>query len=96
MPYIDEQSRTELDVHVKKLNVDHAGKLNYIITRLCLLHAHGPDNLRTDPPNYEKWNEIMGVLSCAQQEMYRRGVAPYEDTKIKSNGDVFPDKRDES
>ena len=94
MPYIEQNDRDAIDKCINKLMVDHPGKLNYIITRLCLLHAHGPDNLvQSEPPNYAKWNEIIGVLECAKLEMYRRGVAPYEDIKIKSNGDVYPEGR---
>lgn len=33
--------------------------------------------------------QILGVLSCVQQEFYRRVVAPYEDQKCRENGDVF-------
>ena len=93
MPYIEKQQRDELDIHIRRLLVDHPGRLNYVISRLCIQHAHGPENLVTnDPPNYEKWNEIIGVLECAKLEMYRRAVAPYEDTKAKLNGDVFPER----
>ena len=41
-----------------------------------------------DPYNYQTMNDIMGALAGAQIEFYRRKVAPYEDTKIKDNGDV--------
>lgn len=30
-----------------------------------------------------------GILDCVSKEFYRRNVAPYEDTKISLNGDVF-------
>ena len=39
--------------------------------------------------NYADLNAAIGVLECAKMEFYRRVVAPYEDTKIKANGDVF-------
>jgi hypothetical protein len=39
--------------------------------------------------NYKHINEIIGVLECAKQEFYRRVAAPYEDTKIQENGDVY-------
>jgi hypothetical protein len=38
--------------------------------------------------NYANFNEIMGVLSCVAQEFYRRWAVPYEDQKIRENGDV--------
>jgi len=58
-----------------------AGELNYAITILCLKYA--------GQFNYAKINEVIGVLECAKLEFYRRLAAPYEDTKIKENGDVY-------
>jgi broad-specificity NMP kinase len=39
--------------------------------------------------NYTNVNSVMGVLSCVSAELYRRLAAPYEDRKIKENGDVY-------
>ena len=33
-------------------------------------------------------NEVMGVLACAQAELYRIRAAPYEDKKSIENGPV--------
>tara|TARA_B110001454_G_C12559953_1_gene367232 strand:+ start:229 stop:549 length:321 start_codon:yes stop_codon:yes gene_type:complete len=57
------------------------GTLNYMITRL--VHWWLGDN-----PNYERYNAAIGVLECAKLELYRRKISPYEDEKIKENGDV--------
>ncbi|HOK39385.1 MAG TPA: hypothetical protein PLC87_12045 [Bacteroidales bacterium] len=42
---------------------------------------------------YEKtfttMSQIIGVLESVKQEFYRRVVAPYEEEKIKENGDVI-------
>jgi hypothetical protein len=62
--------------------IQTSGELNYVITRLLLDRA--------SQPNYERLNSLMGVLECAKQEFYRRAVAPYENIKIKENGDVYP------
>lgn len=35
--------------------------------------------------------DVAGSVRCAQFELYRRAVAPYEDVKVEQNGDVFPD-----
>jgi hypothetical protein len=40
-------------------------------------------------PNYDNFNEVIGVLECMKLELYRRMIAPYEDTKCKENGDVY-------
>ncbi len=39
--------------------------------------------------NYTTINEVIGVLECCKLELYRRVVAPLEDVKCKTNGDVF-------
>lgn len=85
MPYIDRKHRDTLDPHINDLSDDvrNMGDLNYIITRLCdnYLDEHGT--------RYLHINDLIGVLECAKLELYRRVAAPYEDTKIVSNGDVY-------
>jgi hypothetical protein len=36
-------------------------------------------------------NDVVGALDGAKAEFQRRVVAPYEDKKIRENGDVYPD-----
>lgn len=81
MPYIKPEQRQKLDDG--SLPQD-AGELNYALTRL--LHRY----LEAKGLRYSTLNEIMGVLSCAAQEFYRRWAIPYEDEKIRENGDVRP------
>jgi hypothetical protein len=38
--------------------------------------------------NYQHFNDVLGALEGAKLELYRRRIAPYEDTKIVENGDV--------
>jgi hypothetical protein len=59
-----------------------SGEVNYIVTRLLLAWLG-------DRPSYGKFNEAIGVLECAKLELYRRAVAPYEDDKAVTNGDVY-------
>lgn len=35
------------------------------------------------------YSDIVGVLSCVEQEFYRRIASPYEDLKKEENGDVY-------
>lgn len=79
MPYIPEEDRA-----ASLVGQESAGELNYAITQICgwYLDKHGL--------NYRNINEVIGVLECAKLEMYRRIAAPYEDTKIATNGDVYP------
>jgi len=81
MPYIDENKRLLLDTYRRV--PDNAGELNYMVTRLVdgYLRFHGV--------RYGNINEAIGVLECAKLELYRRIAAPYEDTKIVANGDVY-------
>lgn len=87
MPYIKHEQREEYDTSIDAVIGElrgHSfppGDMNYVIT--CILHAAWNAN-----PRYCTGNELIGVLECAKQEFYRRKLAPYEDKKMKVNGDV--------
>lgn len=86
MPYILQSDRKRLDPTIQKLAElinpeQRAGELNYIITKLLLLN--------TGEGRYKDFNELIGALESAKLEFYRRKVAPYEDTKIGQQGDVY-------
>lgn len=38
---------------------------------------------------YKDLNDAIGALEACKLEFYRRVIVPYEDQKIKSNGDVY-------
>ena len=87
MPYIKKDQRPGVDAAVKPL-IDHLkqlpveeqdGALNYAVTK----------TIKTVYPlKYFHLNRALGVLSAVTHEFYRRVIGPYEDTKIKDNGDV--------
>jgi hypothetical protein len=79
MPYIKENRRVELDNYSDIPR--NAGELNYCITKLCLRYIKCLD--------YQNINDVIGALEAAKLEFYRRLAAPYEDQKIKANGDVY-------
>lgn len=82
MPYIKQERRLRIaENHNDEIQV--AGELNYAFSVLIrdYVNSHGK--------NYQTINDIIGALEGAKLEFYRRGVAPYEDTKIKENGDVY-------
>lgn len=83
MPYIDKRDRWMLDIEPEQL--EDAGTLNFFITQLCTMYTieHGL--------SYMTINEVIGVLECAKQELYRRVAAPYEGFKCRLNGDVYPE-----
>ncbi len=80
MPYIYQGDRYRYNDPLVPRN---AGELNFAITMLCIKY------LREQEKSYTTINEVMGVLTCAQQEFYRRVAAPYEDRKMQENGDVY-------
>ncbi len=86
MPYIKQSDRNRLDPKIQELadaiNLDQrAGELNYSITKLLLaLKGEG---------RYKDYNELIGALESAKLEFYRRQIGPYEDEKVKENGDVY-------
>ena len=89
MPYIQPENREGIDTAVNELVLQIAagdnqrdGEMNYAITTL-LLKEYGKS------VDYKTINRMIGVLECIKLEMYRRLAAPYEDTKIEQNGDVY-------
>jgi hypothetical protein len=80
MPYI--KNREFLDRGLHTVFPENTGELNYCLTKMILDYLG-------ETPNYQKYNDVIGVLQCIIQEIYRRRVAPYEDLKIKENGDIY-------
>ena len=82
MPYIDQARRTELDCD-DLAKAEKSGELNYQISELCAQYwyNHGA--------NYQAINDIVGALEGAKLEFYARVARPYEDEKIKQNGDCY-------
>lgn len=81
MPYIKLTDRYEL-TEEGQLPAS-GGELNYLFTKHIL------DYLTLVDMSYANLNSAIGALECCKLELYRRMVAPYEDTKIKENGDVY-------
>lgn len=81
MPYIDQARRKAIDGGARP---EHAGELNYAITRIVDGYLQARGGLR-----YAHLNEVVGALECAKLELYRRLAAPYEDGKIAEAGDVY-------
>jgi hypothetical protein len=87
MPYIGQDKRPPIDeklapliAYFKSLPMEEQdGAINYSVTRILKAIY---------PPRYFNFNRALGVLSAITQEYYRRVVGPYEDKKIKENGDV--------
>ena len=85
MPYIKGKQR-RYDLQIAPYAMQSIGELNFGITDLCNTW------LRKTQKRYADYNAIIGALECAKQEFYRRMVAPYEDQKMRENGDVYQDE----
>lgn len=87
LPYISREKRAKYDRVLeeligilKSLPVDEVdGELNYVVTKILK---------EVYPLRYFHLNRAIGVLECIKQEFYRRVAAPYEDVKMRENGDV--------
>lgn len=83
MPYIKQEDREPaMNYACCFPRPRNAGELNYVLT--VLVHEYWANNGQ----NYQAFNDILGALEGCKLELYRRKVAPYEDTKIEENGDV--------
>jgi hypothetical protein len=94
MPYVKESQRKFLDEAVDtNVNlISHgnllsdeeflaiAGELNYVFSRTL--------GKLMGQASYSKLAVITGVLENVKQEFYRRVGEPYEDKKIRENGDI--------
>lgn len=79
MPYITKQARRELCERAPQT----VGELNYLLTISIKQY------LKLKGLSYATCNDIVGALDSCKVEFQRRVVAPYEDTKIAENGDVY-------
>lgn len=82
MPYIKQADRPFVEP-VTARPAQNAGELNYQFTVLAKQYV------RFHGISYQRLNDVKGALQGALAEFDRRVVAPYEDTKIQENGDVY-------
>jgi hypothetical protein len=78
MPYIFKDLRDGA-----KTDPRSPGELNFAFTNLIKTYINNVGW------RYATANDIIGALEACKLEFYRRQVAPYEDVKIKENGDVY-------
>lgn len=79
MPYIKQEDRGRVAIR----GADTGGELNYEITTLVRGYVSRKGL------SYQVISDIVCALEGAKLEFYRRVAAPYEDNKIKENGDVY-------
>jgi hypothetical protein len=85
MPYIDRGRRKLLLPLIGQLGsrIRDAGDLNYVVGQLTRTLAFMLGD------NYDAHNSALGAVLLSGKEYYRRVIAPYEDTKIEEEGDVY-------
>lgn len=91
MPYIKQEERAKIDPLIKQLtheiqainSMAPDGALNYTFTQLLR------NTLLAGKPGYILFERAVGVLECCKLELYRRAAAPYENLKVRENGDVY-------
>lgn len=82
MPYIKQERRDEL-FGTYNVGIGNPGELNWAFTQLAT------EYITKMGLSYTTINDVIGALEGAKLEFYRRVAAPYEDLKIKENGDVY-------
>ena len=83
MPYLSNSIDRKLCDEVikrfqKHFGINFTGNLNYFLFKLA----------KEACTCYADYRDFLGELKMASDEIYRRQVGPYEDKKIKENGDV--------
>lgn len=83
MPYVKQENRKRLDWIIDNLacelnTLGITGNLNYVVFRLAKKLCK----------KYSDYASFEGDLQQSLKEIYRRLEVPYEDKKIKENGDV--------
>ncbi len=87
MPYLKDTDRHRLDELLYfGTYMETPGHLNYAITLLMISYLERKDDL-----SYANIAETLAGGTEAVNEFRRRVLVPYEDKKIKENGDVYPD-----
>lgn len=79
MPYTPEKERIQIDQGIIPFT---PGQLTYKLYRTSLTYLGKKFS-------FADVAIVMGCLLCTILELYRRKAAPYEDEKIKQNGDVL-------
>ena len=83
MPYVGQDIRQFFERH-RGAPAISSGELAY---KLAMEIKRYLDSQQK--PDYALYASVIGVLETLKMEINRRLIAPYEQEKIKKNGDVF-------
>jgi len=84
MPYIKKVERAFFDEQLDDLGLHRMdkGDLNYCVTKLALYY------IKVHGKSYTNISDATSALVDAADEIKRRLLGPYENQKIKENGDL--------
>ena len=82
MPHLESTIKHALDHEL--VSPSAAGHLNYKFTDLIT------DYIQQKGLCYQTINDVLGALEGAKLEFYSLVARPYEDKKIKTNGNAYP------
>ena len=83
MPHLPREDKAKLD-NPKDWYPSCVGDLTYVLYKACERYIKRQNLAK--PAKFQDYAEAMGALESAKLEFYRLHVAPYEDKKIKENG----------
>ena len=85
MPYIKQEKREKLNPLIAAVPIMGMGlgDLNYLFSMIIKRY------ISVHKPSYSVYAGIVGMLITLKDELNRRVVIPYEDLKIKENGDIY-------
>lgn len=87
MPYLPSKQRNEVHEDLGENGItfcpENAGELNYVTTMFI------NNFLEEKGLIYANLNEMIGALECCKLELYRMIGGPYEDVKLKDNGEAY-------
>ena len=94
MPYIENDDKPIYESGIQYISDAFAavgagdGDLNYVLTKVAIawLTYHQP------PYNYSLRSDVMKAFTCAGFEWYERVMRPYEERKMRANGDCYPEE----
>jgi hypothetical protein len=84
MPYVSQQTRKD----VERRGPRTPGELNYALTQFVISYLNNL-TLYNGEISYTDLADVISALEGAKLEFYRRVVVPYEERKMKDNGDVY-------
>ena len=86
MPYISEERQQAIDRSITTegyVAPQTAGELTYVLTRFADAW------IAVEGLSYDAIAGAIAAFECSKLELYRRVAAPYEDSKMEANGDVY-------